>query len=101
MLYWIVLLVGIVPVIALNVVAMKTVERSNIHSESNKRNLYFAVWAIPIFGVMLVMLKINNDIKKINDQSEDKLTDALKHFTDSISTIEANLQNKPKNTPLH
>ncbi len=101
MLYWIVLLIVIVPIVALNVVAMKTVEHSNIHSEANKRNLYFAVWAIPIFGVMLVMLKINKDIKKVNDQAEDKLNNALKNFTENITTIEANLQNKPKNTPLH
>jgi len=101
MLFWFVLLVVLVPVIALNIVATKTVIHSNIHSEGDKRRLYITVWALPVFGVLLAMLKINKDLKKMESQSEDKLTDALKHFTDSISTIEANLQRKQKNPPLH
>jgi len=101
MLFWIVLFLAIVPVVALNIVATKTIINSKIHSEANKRVMYIIVWAIPIFGVLLAMLKINKDIKKIESQSEDKLTDALKHFTDSITVIEANLQRKQKNPPMH
>jgi len=101
MLYWIIVLIALVPIVALNIVAIKTIARSNIHSKANKRNLIIMVWAIPIFGVMLVMLKINNDIKNSNLQSSDKLDVALKQFTENISEIEANLRIKTKNTPLH
>ena len=101
MLFWIVLLAALAPVVALNIVATKTIKQSKIHSELNKRRLYITVWALPIFGVLLAMLRINKDLKKMESQSEDKLTDALKHFTDSISAIEANLQRKQKNPPLH
>jgi len=101
MLFWIVLLAAIAPVVALNIVATKTIKQSNIHSELNKRRLYITVWALPVFGVLLAMLRINKDLKKMESQSEDKLTDALKQFTDSITTIEANLQRKQKNPPLH
>ncbi len=101
MLFWIALFVAIVPIVALNIVTIKTIMHSNIHSKTSKHKLCFIVWGIPVFGVMLAMFKINQDIKQLNAQSEDKLADALKNFTDSITAIEVSLHSKQKKTPLH
>lgn len=94
MFIWLILATALISTLALNGLGTSTVTGSQIHSVERKRLYLMLIWCIPLFGVILVMLFINRDIKQHHKTSELEILATLKTLSDNINKLEAGIQHK-------
>ena len=97
---WLLVLIGVISVVALNIEGAKTVSSSELHSDTEKRKFLIMIWGIPIFGTMLAMWLINKDIRKKQHEMEDEIAPAIKELGDRLKKLESGIQQK-RNNKLH
>lgn len=98
---WVLVIVGVISVVALNIEGAKTVSSSEIHSESEKLKYLTIIWALPFIGTILVMWLINKDIRKKQLQMEDEIAPVIKELGDRLKKLESGIQQKQNKQKLH
>lgn len=101
MFIWVLVIVAVISVVALNIEGAKTVSSSEIHSESEKLKYLTIIWVLPFIGTILVMWLINKDIRKKQTQMEDEIAPAIKELGDRLKKLESGIQQKQKQNKLH
>jgi hypothetical protein len=101
MFIWLLVVIGVIAVVALNIEGAKTVSSSEIHSDADKHKYLLMIWALPIIGTFLAMWLINKDIKKKQDQMEDEIAPAIKELGDRLKKLESGIQQKQNKHKLH
>ena len=101
MLIWLLAVLILIAVVALNVLAAGTVSDSQIHSPERKRFYTRIIWGIPVIGVIYTMVAIRKDIKNNQEKVEDDIVSALKNINDNLDNLEAGLKKKQQNKTLH
>jgi len=94
---WVLFGFACIAIIALNVAGTRTVLRSRLDSKNKKYFYLTLIWLVPIFGVILVSLLINNDMKKIKNKNDEVLVDALNDFAKRVNTISDKIKKERKN----
>lgn len=101
MLIWLIAIISVVSVVALNLEGTKTVSSSEIHSDSEKRKYRILIWALPVIGTILVMWLINKDIRKKQIEMENEIAPAIKELGDRLKKLESGIHQKQNNSKLH
>ncbi|MDH5324129.1 MAG: hypothetical protein OEZ68_14060 [Gammaproteobacteria bacterium] len=105
MVMWVAMLIAVVILlvagVVLNISAIGIVKDSQIHTSEQKQLYTRVIWAVPIFGVIYVMLAIRRDIAKSQAKVKDEIVSALKSINDNLDNLEAGLRNKIDDKTLH
>ena len=101
MFIWVLVIVGVISVVALNIEGAKTVSSSEIHSDSEKLKYLVMIWALPFIGTILAMWFINKDIRKKQHQMEDEIAPAIKELGDRLKKLESGIHQKQNKHKLH
>jgi NADH:ubiquinone oxidoreductase subunit 6 (subunit J) len=101
MFIWVLVIVGVISVVALNIEGAKTVSSSEIHSDEEKRKYQLMIWGLPILGTILAMWFINKDIRKKQDEMEEEIAPAIKELGDRLKKMESGIQQKQNKDKLH
>lgn len=88
MLFWIIVVIGLILVFALNLFGTVTVLSASVNTVTMQRKLIWLIWLIPYFGTMLAMIIINKAIKRSGDQSKDNITSSLKSLGEKFDLME-------------
>jgi len=101
MLIWLLFFIITLSAVMLNIIATQTVLSSSIHTKTRIRRYVLLIWCAPIFGVILVMILINRDIKKNKETLENDVANVMKDLTERINGIEAGIVKKRDKHSLH
>lgn len=88
MLFWIMVVIGMVLVFALNIFGTNTVLSFQANMVTTQRKLILLIWFFPCFGTILAMIFINKAIKQNCIQSEDNITSSLKSLASKFDVME-------------
>ena len=99
MLLWIMLIIGLILVVALNIFGTNTVLSSHVNTNAAQRKLIMLIWLFPYFGTIIAMIIINRTIKRNSHLSEDDMTSSLNSLAERFSEMEKEVKKKQaKNT---
>jgi hypothetical protein len=79
-------------VIYLNVMSARIVQLSQIHDDQKKKQFTILIWALPVVGVFVVMMRINKDIKNNRKKIDEEIAPAIRQLADQLKVLEADIQ---------